>query len=203
MKELDLLKKHWNEQKDFPKVSKNEINKMIHKKSSSIVKWIFIISVIEFLILNLVSYFYSFKEEELILKGKPISFIVENIDYLSAAISVFFIILFYLNYKKISVADSTKKLIVQILKTKKTVNYYIYTNLVALAIVLIAVALSIIPWDSNELNISHTLVIIGAIIILLLIFVAIIWLYYKVVYGLLIKKLMKNYKELEKIDTDI
>ena len=50
MKELDLLKKDWKKNADsFEQVSESEIYKMIHRKSSSIVKWIFIISIIEFL----------------------------------------------------------------------------------------------------------------------------------------------------------
>ena len=49
MDELDLLKKDWQkEDSRYPKLSYNEIYGMILKKSSSIVKWIFIISIIEF-----------------------------------------------------------------------------------------------------------------------------------------------------------
>ena len=50
MDELDLLKKDWKKQEgNYPKLSYDEIYKMIWKKSSSIVKWIFVISIIEFL----------------------------------------------------------------------------------------------------------------------------------------------------------
>ena len=46
MKELDLLKKDWKKNSDsFEQISEKEIYKMIHKKSSSIVKWILIISI--------------------------------------------------------------------------------------------------------------------------------------------------------------
>ena len=48
MEELDLLKKAW--QKDshgFEQISEVEIYKMLHAKSSSIVKWIFYISLFE------------------------------------------------------------------------------------------------------------------------------------------------------------
>ena len=57
MDELDLLKKDWKKQdKSLPHLSYDELYKMIWKRSSSIVKWIFIISIIEFFlgaILNL------------------------------------------------------------------------------------------------------------------------------------------------------
>ena len=50
MDELDLLKKDWKKQEaNLPKMSYNDIYKMIHKKSSSIVKWILIICIVEFL----------------------------------------------------------------------------------------------------------------------------------------------------------
>jgi len=49
MDELELLKKDWQKNdKEYPKLSYNDIYKMILKKSSSIVKWIFIISLLEF-----------------------------------------------------------------------------------------------------------------------------------------------------------
>jgi hypothetical protein len=48
MKELDLLKKAWqNETHSFQQVTEGEIYRMIHKRSSSIVKWILIISIVE------------------------------------------------------------------------------------------------------------------------------------------------------------
>ncbi len=50
MDELDLLKKDWKKHDaDYPKLTYKEIYKMIHKNSSSIVKWIFIICIAEFL----------------------------------------------------------------------------------------------------------------------------------------------------------
>ena len=51
MDDLDLLKEDWKKQeKSLPHLSYNEIYKMIWKKSSSIVKWIFVISILEFLL---------------------------------------------------------------------------------------------------------------------------------------------------------
>ncbi|MFC5048953.1 hypothetical protein [Aquimarina hainanensis] len=48
---LELLKKDWKKQDDsLPKLSYNDIYSMILKKSSSIVRSIFIISVLEFVL---------------------------------------------------------------------------------------------------------------------------------------------------------
>ena len=49
MDELELLKKDWEtSSKNYPELNKEELYKLIYKRSSSIVKWIFIISLLEF-----------------------------------------------------------------------------------------------------------------------------------------------------------
>ena len=62
---LDNYKKAWNNQpEDAHKVSSLEIYKMAQSKSSSIVKWIFIIGIAEFVFLNSL-YFLSDMDEVL------------------------------------------------------------------------------------------------------------------------------------------
>ena len=57
MDELELLKKDWQkEDSKYPKLSYDEIYRMILSKSSSIVKWIFIISLLEFAFWTLISF---------------------------------------------------------------------------------------------------------------------------------------------------
>jgi hypothetical protein len=47
MDELELLKKDWKKQEgSFQQIGEKEIYGMLHKRSSSIVKWIVIISVL-------------------------------------------------------------------------------------------------------------------------------------------------------------
>ena len=202
MDELDLLKKHWNANQNFPKVSKDEISEMMHKKSSSIVLWIFIISIIEFLGLNLASFFLFKEDSELNNINSPIfECIVNNIDYLSGLISLIFIVVFYVKYRKICVVDNTKNLMRQILQTKKMVNYYIGINISIISILSLYVAISVLSLDTDPSHgWKYYLFIIGIFLFLFLIFFGIVWLYYRLVYGILIKRLMKNYQELEKIE---
>ncbi|MDR2221460.1 MAG: hypothetical protein LBE34_01860 [Flavobacteriaceae bacterium] len=202
MKELDLLKKHWNDNQQFPKVSTDEIHKMIHKKSSSIVLWILCISIVEFLVLNVMSYFFIGDNKVKDETESPVFLImIENIDYISAAISLFFISLFTWNYKKIHVASSTTLLMKQIIKTKKTVNYYIYCNLMLFIIAFLIVTINVFYHNADRAVTTSTYVItIGVLLLVCLVFLGLVWLYYKLIYGLLINKLMKNYKELEKIE---
>jgi hypothetical protein len=57
MDELDILKKDWNKDDSrYPKLSYNDIYGMILKRSSTIVKWIFIISILEFVFWTILSF---------------------------------------------------------------------------------------------------------------------------------------------------
>ena len=64
MDELELLKKDWDKsKKNYPNLSKEEIYNLISKRSSSIVKWIFIISVLEFSLWTLLSFSFDGSSE--------------------------------------------------------------------------------------------------------------------------------------------
>ncbi|MBW3518726.1 hypothetical protein [Flavobacterium sp. NKUCC04_CG] len=196
MKELDLLKKHWNKDSDFPKVSQDDIKNMIHKRSSSIVKWIFIISIIEFIILNLISLLMPSSEVD------DSTVFIEIIDYASIGFSLVFIVLFYKNYRSISVSSSTKTLMQGILKTRKTVKIYIYIN-IFMVIIGMFYAIFVLSHTNHyfdKLNNIQSSVLILAFLAFMGIFAGIIWLVYKVIYGILLKKLKYNYTELKKID---
>ena len=55
---LDNYKKAWKNQPEKPsKRSTIEIYKLAHSRSASIVKWIFIIGILEFVIFNALSFF--------------------------------------------------------------------------------------------------------------------------------------------------
>ena len=55
---LDNYKKAWkNQPEEASKRSTIEIYKLAHSRSASIVKWIFIIGILEFVILNTLSFF--------------------------------------------------------------------------------------------------------------------------------------------------
>ena len=116
MKELDLLKKDWKKNSDsFEQVSENEIYKMIHKKSSSIVKWIFLISVIELglgLIIGIALSFTKYDEKSIVLfKHLGIFGFYIASSILLYVVIFYFIYKFYSMYRKIFVDDNTKKLI--------------------------------------------------------------------------------------------
>jgi hypothetical protein len=200
MKELDLLKKDWQKSDhSFEQVSEIEIYKMIHKKSSSIVKWIFIISIIEFIVLNSLSFLLP---DEKMSKSETIDIFITVLDYLSYGVALFFMYLFYQNYRSISVTSNTKKLMECILNTRKTVRYYIGYNLFLVFFVALLLLSSEIIITSATNNDDGARIFFTCLIMLIstVVLVGIVWLFYQLIYGILLKKLNRNYAELKKID---
>jgi hypothetical protein len=204
MKELDLLKKDWQKEKNFEQVSEAEIYTMLHQKSSSIVKWILIVSIIEFVVLNGISFLLNDPKYDEFMRLHPYINYLEKFNYV---VIVVFIYLFYKNFKSISVLNSSKTLIKHILKTRKIVTYYIYWNIIIGGI---TGALSGIEGfnagfnsSSNQLGNEGNAVLEAnclTILIVALLIMGIIWLFYKLLYGRFLSKLKHNYSELKKID---
>src|SRR5690606_32936038 len=117
MEELDLLKKDWKRSENrFNQVSENEIYTMFHRKSSSIVKWILIVSIIELVIWSALSllgnmddFLKKINHPELLLYFRVFSIF----HYVVIAVLIY---LFYRNYINISTTSSTKELMRSILR---------------------------------------------------------------------------------------
>ena len=210
MDELELLKKDWKRQEaTLPHVKASDIYKMILKTSSSLTKWILIIAILEFVFWIALTIISS--SDDYFDKLRKIHFYQANI-YLSVVhycILAFFIYWFYKNYKKIKVTDDIKLLMTNILKVRKTVNYYVIYNLGMSFVIAIMyfVAMAIYDPAFNKLwaggaenSLSHKLIVLGAITLFLLVLLVILWLFYKLLYGILLRRLHRNYKELNKLE---
>ena len=208
MKELDLLKKDWQKSDNFKQLSENDIYAMLQKKSTSIVRNLLIISILEFFLWIFINIFY--KNEDLLLDKKLDTFetVINYLEYFGFFVILIFIYLLYHKYKKISVTASVKQLMIAILNTKKIVQYYVWYNLIFLVIsIFIGTYFAIIvnPDSSyivekmqgdSKFLIAGILILLAFIIVILGVF----WLFYKLLYGILLNKLYANYKELKKID---
>jgi dolichyl-phosphate-mannose--protein O-mannosyl transferase len=53
---------------------------------------------------------------------------------------------------------------------------------------------------ANEKNFHTLFVTVGLMILTLIVFIGLFWLFYRLLYGILLRKLNANYKELKKID---
>lgn len=204
MDELELLKKDWKKkEQQFKQVSEQDIYHMLHQSSSSIVKWIFIISIIEFLIFRLLD-FTLFFDEAFITRLK--SYHIYDIEKVATVINfivlIGFIIYFYKNLKNISTTSSVKKLMKDIIETRKIVKYYVWYNLAIAFITGVIILFSQLKYDSNlsPLFEKYQLVVISIGLSVIVLLVGVFYLFYKLVYGILLKRLQNNYKELKKID---
>ncbi|MGM0636489.1 MAG: hypothetical protein ACQESK_10530 [Bacteroidota bacterium] len=202
MDELDFLKKDWKKQeRNLPKYSKEKIYPMLLKKSTSLTKWIFVISIIEFLfwigldVLNHIMGYNDIIEE---IKLTTFFKIISTINY---AIIIVFIALYFRNFKKIRVTESIRKLMKQIIVVRNTVKCYIWINIGIFVVTFIVANYYTINNLTNldEANIWLLIAIMSGIMLFM---VAIIWLLYRVVYGILTRKLYKNYKALKQLELD-
>ena len=204
MDELEILKKDWKKQESsFQQIGEKEIYGMLHKRSSSIVKWILIISVLEFLFLRLLD-LSIFLDDEYSnrMKEHHIYDFEKFVTVFNFVVLLVFIYYFYRNLKTINSSSSVKKLMLDIINTRKIVKYYVWYNLVLVGITSAIVIYSQFMYDKN---INHLydkyqlFFILGGfffVIIILLLF----WLFYRLLYGILMRRLQKNYIELKKID---
>ncbi len=212
MDELELLKKDWEkDNKDYPKLSYNDIYKMILKKSSSIVKWIFIISILEFVLWSVIS--FALKDADFNKKFQEYN--AENIMVpfmiLGYIVIAYFLYKFFMNYRTISVTDNAKVLMENILKTRRNVKQYVAVNLgfmIVSAFVVLSIQfnrdeeiISIIEKSSanGELFKFYAISIITTLLVLAVL-IGVLLLFYYLIYGILLKRLNKNYKELKKLE---
>lgn len=209
MKELDLLKKDWKKKENsFVQISEIEIYKMIHRKSSSIVKWILIISILEVLLWTSIS--ILFNTDDYFKKMDHIELIpfMKGITYLNYGVILVFIYLFYKNYIQISTTESTKQLMKTILRTRKTVQCYVWYNLgMALISLIIGYIIALVYNPETNILMSQITnsgkvmaITIGVLLLTTVAFFGVFWLFYRLLYGILLKRLYANYNELKKID---
>lgn len=211
--ELDLLKKDWQKKEtNLPRLTYEEIYKMIWKKSSSVVRWIFYISIIEFLLPHLLYLIPSFRNEMDYNFAKSLG--IDNwiiaLTIVQYAVAIYFIFQFYKRYREISVLDDAKKLMNKIFRTRRTVKHYV---LFCLAMVLLIFGVFIVGMALDD-NLVETLnlknqnidpdqlkwLLIGVMTVAGILFTGLLAGIYFLLYGLLTRKLSRNYIELKRME---
>ncbi len=214
MDELELLKKQWqSREQELPTLSYDDIYKMLLNKSSSIVKWIFYISIGEILLWTLLAFFVP-ESSKLVNDEMGLHTLFLILNIINYCVFAVFIYLFYKNYQKIEVTDTVKKLMRNILKTRKTVKYFVVYNVGFAILLVVGINLyyytqqdqlysvltenysgySQIPQETFTNFFFVSQIVVGAILIGLLM------LFYRIIYGILLKRLQRNYTELSKIE---
>ncbi|NMR36126.1 beta-carotene 15,15'-monooxygenase [Chryseobacterium aquaticum] len=217
--DLDSFKKTWQEQPVQNKYDNDEILQMLNRKSRNYVKYIFWISVIEFVLFTAFGLFYILQNKESntfltslqklgVQQNEQLQDIFDNIYLAIKAFTLlitgYFVVKFYQNYRKIKVEEDLKEFISRIIKFKKTVNAFILINI--LIVVVFTSALTIfgiyaIQNQNTTLADSSIIAFIVSFIISTVLCVVLIWAYYRLVYGILIKRLDKNLTQLKEIDS--
>jgi hypothetical protein len=202
MEQLERLKDVWKNQSESPiKFTESDIYKMVHKRSSSIVKWILIISVLEFVLPNIFLLFTDIDSTKEVYQNYGLNNIMLFYSIIHVIIIFGFIYFFFKNYRNISADSSVKTLLKDIIKTRNTVKYYIYYNLTIAAIIGLHVFYIVfnsdlfinkLPENTNMISVWVIAVFLFAIVIFVF------WCFYILVYGFLLKKLNRNYRELRK-----
>ena len=210
MDELELLKKDWkNNNAQFKQVSENEIYGMLHKSSSSIVKWIFIISILEIVLWTSLGFLTNNDSYWQMLNKYHLKTFMLVISIINYVVIVYFIYRFYSNYKKINATDSVNQLLKNILNSRKTVKQYVNYNLLIIGFILIVAFAAQTMYEPKLQEIINKfgadsnkgyILVFGIYFVFILAFTFIIWLFYRLIYGFLMKRLKQNYKELEKIE---
>jgi len=214
MDELELLKKDWQKKgEDLPKLSYDEIHNMLWKKSFSIVRWILIISILEILLPQLLFLFPSIRNSMALLDNASF-----NMGYLALSVFyylvvIYFIYLFYKRYREISVLENAKNLMDKIIRTRKTVFYYIIFSLSMFFIFFLYYALEMYFVDDVLMSIEgldevlekrslqevRNLVVWG-VMLGGFFFTLVMGGIYFLLYGILLRKLKKNYNELKRLE---
>ena len=216
--DLDNFKETWQNQPVTPRYDSKEIESMLNKSSRNYVKYILWISLVEFALILGANLYYTYLGEDntdlMSILGKlgindsvtfenTLSSLYFILKMVSLALTGIFVVLFYQNYRKINVESNLKKLILQIIKFKKTVQLFIVANIVL--VILFTLILGVFTFyvlaEQNVHLTNPTLI--GFILGLVLtmgISVVLIWVYYRVVYGFILRRLGKNLEQLQNIE---
>ena len=218
--DLDDLKKTWQQEPVQPKYNTSEIEMMLNKSSRNYVKYILWISILEFLLIFGANLYYTYLGEETADLTKVLGKLgIDNseefkqtlteiyfvLKVVSLSMTAIFIYCFYQNYRKINVESNLKKLILQIIRFKKTVQLFILANIILLIVFSLILGIyifSVFSQQNIELTNSTMFGFFTGLLVTVGISVVLIWLYYRVVYGFILRRLGKNLDQLRKIEEE-
>lgn len=215
--DLDDLKSLWKEQSVQKNYGKDEIFKMIHRKSTNSVQWLFIITILELIFGLTISlwtvfsgkHFYS--EETIQIVGKDLFQQMENLSHLGLVGSfILFGIMLYF-YRKISSSLSVHELISTILKFRKMVMWFIIFWIIFTLVIFVPIIMEMgsniyvntVAHENESIEQMNKAarqmgyIMAGINILFILVFFG---LYYGIIYGIFLRRLGKNLKELKKIE---
>ena len=195
--DLAKYKKTWKKQPEVHhKISISEIYKMTQAKSTSIVKWIFIIGAIEFIFMNSLTLISDYSAEKETIEKFGLTTIIYITQIIAFVITLYFLFMFYKNYREISVIDTTKNLMTKIIQTRKTVRNYVIYNLALVVFISVIMAIGALKTEYSHFSMKKSTLFLITMLVITIFIVFVFWLFYQLLYGILLKKLKKNYRSL-------
>jgi hypothetical protein len=204
---FDEIKNSWRNQ-SIKNINNEEIKQATAKKSVTIVKYIFWISITEFIFVffsnfilpnELDSSYYKNLSQSQFIKMKFWEGMMNDVYYINTFISVIFLMLFYIKYKKITGTTSIAENIERIMNFRKIVKFFIFWNvLLSIVYVFIIGNYLLEPFYNAGIltkNLTNSLLIIGLLSVIIIGFSV---LYYQLIFGIFLKKLKRNLEELKK-----
>ncbi|MDD3771058.1 MAG: hypothetical protein RBT46_07970 [Weeksellaceae bacterium] len=219
-KDLDDLQSLWQSQKEEKTYGTDEIFKMIHRKSINSVQWLFIITLIEFLFGLGMSLWMIFTgshlgtDTQMETVGSENYIRLEKLSHIGVLGSVIIVSITYYFYRKISSTLSVKDLIQNIIRFRKSIIVFIvlWMIFIFLLFVPILVDMGMNAYLNNEkiqtdlspeanLEMAKKVGYITAAITMGAILIFSIF-YYVVIYGIFLRRLGRNLKELRNMDLE-
>jgi len=207
---MDELKNIWSKQDlTNDQVDSSIVKKMMNKKAKSLAFWVLIISILEFAISNLPLFFMDWETAQEDYRVIGMETFMNVVSILTYTVTLIFIYLFYTNYRKISIEKSVKGLLNSIVKTRKVVKMYIYYNLITISFIYLIFIIVLFSNKENLILFGHLpsttnideiwLPALLTTIVVLIIIVGLVALFYRLTYGYVLRRLMRNYKELNEL----
>ena len=126
-----------------------------------------------------------------------------SLKMVSLALTGIFVYLFYQNYRKINIESNLKKLILQIIKFKKTVQLFIVANIalvILFTLILGIFTFTVLAQQNIKLTNPTLIGFITGLVLTMGLSVLLIWIYYRIIYGFILRRLGKNLKQLQNIE---
>lgn len=215
--DFDELKSLWQSQEEEKTYDTDEIFKMIHRKSVNSVQWLFIITLIEVLIgiglsvWTFISGKNLYINENMKVASEEMLTKYENFSHLGLVGSFVIFGITYFYYKKISSSLSVSELMQSIMKFRKIVVGFIIAWVSITQILFIPYMMELgaqtylqtpkaghLP-ENDAVNMAKKVGLIVTIVtaVVILLFSAV---YYGIIYGVFLRRLGKNLKELKSLE---
>lgn len=210
--DLDSMKDSWKKQNEI-RYERQDIEKILKKRSVTNIGFIFWISFAEFLVC-FGFFLYSWYSGELFRPGtyfdsSNVSAVNDEnrlysvsdfiISVLEILIPLYFVYKFYRSYREVKIQSSLKKLTESIFNLRKTVRQYVWANF---ALILLWIGISYIALETivefKDRNVYRKELL--AMTISCVILLGVVWLYFRLVYGTLTRRLKKIQQQLAESD---